>query len=112
MIRPKVKVRARPPDRAVRFRRLPAAAWQRPALRGRARPELVIRPLSYRDAASFWGITDPRLAVLVHSIVGGTPAYNREFVAGDVPSGLETSIPGYCAPRRIPRYGWMANAPS
>ena len=58
-------------------------------LRGRASLELVIRPLGYRDAAQFWGITDPRLAVLVHSIVGGTPAYRREFVASDVPSGLE-----------------------
>jgi len=58
-------------------------------LRGRASLELVIRPLGYRDAATFWGITDPRLAVLVHSIVGGTPAYRREFVASDVPSGLE-----------------------
>jgi uncharacterized protein len=57
-------------------------------LRGRASLELIIRPLGYRDAASFWGITDPRLAVLVHSIVGGTPAYRREFVAGDTPSGL------------------------
>jgi uncharacterized protein len=56
-------------------------------LRGRASLELIIRPLGYRDAADFWEITDPRLAVLVHSIVGGTPAYRREFVAGDVPSG-------------------------
>jgi AAA+ ATPase superfamily predicted ATPase len=56
-------------------------------LRGRASLELVIRPLGYRDAADFWGITDPRLAVLVHSIVGGTPAYRREFVAGDAPTG-------------------------
>jgi uncharacterized protein len=56
-------------------------------LRGRASLELIIRPLGYRDAADFWGITDPRLAVLVHSIVGGTPAYRREFVAGDAPRG-------------------------
>src|ERR1700678_348216 len=35
-------------------------------LRGRASLEVVIRPLGYRDAASFWGITDPRLAGLVH----------------------------------------------
>ena len=56
-------------------------------LRGRASLELIIRPLGYRDAASFWGITDPRLAAQVHSIVGGTPAYRREFVAGDTPSG-------------------------
>jgi AAA+ ATPase superfamily predicted ATPase len=58
-------------------------------LRGRASLELIIRPLGYRDAAQFWGITDPRLAVLVHSIAGGTPAYRREFVASDAPSGLD-----------------------
>jgi hypothetical protein len=56
-------------------------------LRGRASLEMIIRPLGYRDAAHFWEITDRRLAVLVHSIVGGTPAYRREFVAGDAPTG-------------------------
>ena len=58
-------------------------------LRGRASLELIVPPLDYRSAARFWGITDPRLAVLVHSIVGGTPAYRREFVAGDAPASLE-----------------------
>jgi len=57
-------------------------------LRGRASLELIVRPFGYRDAARFWGISEPRLAVLVHSIVGGTPAYRREFVAGDSPSAL------------------------
>ena len=47
-------------------------------LRGRAGLELVVQPFGYRDAARFWGITDPKLAVLVH-MVGGTPAYRREF---------------------------------
>ena len=42
-------------------------------LRGRASMELIVKPLAYRDAATFWGIEDPRLAVLVHSIVGGPP---------------------------------------
>jgi uncharacterized protein len=55
-------------------------------LRGRASLEMIIRPFGYRDAAKFWGISDPRLALLVHSIVGGTPAYRREFVAGDSPA--------------------------
>jgi AAA+ ATPase superfamily predicted ATPase len=54
-------------------------------LRGRASLELLVQPFGYRTAARFWGITDPRLAVLVHSIVGGTPAYRNEFVADDVP---------------------------
>lgn len=57
-------------------------------LRGRASLELIVRPLGYRDAAAFWGISDPRLAILVHSIVGGTPAYRREFVAGDAPAAM------------------------
>lgn len=58
-------------------------------LRGRASLELVVKPLGYREAARFWGIEDPRLAVLTHAIVGGTPAYRREFVAGDAPVSVE-----------------------
>ncbi|MGP3956179.1 ATP-binding protein [Nonomuraea sp. 3N208] len=58
-------------------------------LRGRASLEMVVKPLDYRASAEFWGIDDPRLAVLVHSIVGGTPAYRREFVAGDAPASME-----------------------
>lgn len=57
-------------------------------LRGRASLELLVQPFGYRTAAEFWGITDPRLAVLVHSIVGGTPAYRHEFIADDVPGSL------------------------
>ncbi|PXX69301.1 hypothetical protein DFR70_102990 [Nocardia tenerifensis] len=57
-------------------------------LRGRASLELIVKPLGYRESARFWGIEDPRLAVLVHAIVGGTPAYRREFVAGDAPESL------------------------
>ncbi|GAA0953610.1 ATP-binding protein [Actinocorallia libanotica] len=58
-------------------------------LRGRSGLELIVRPLDHRLAADFWGITDPRLALMVHSIVGGTPAYRREFARGDSPSGPE-----------------------
>lgn len=57
-------------------------------LRGRAGLEMIIRPLSYRDAAAFWGTSDPRLALLLHAIVGGTPAYRRQLVRDDAPSGL------------------------
>lgn len=59
----------------------------RAALRGRAGLELVVNPFRYRDAAEFWGISDPRLALRVHAVVGGTPAYAREFVRDDAPSG-------------------------
>jgi hypothetical protein len=54
---------------------------------GRASLELLVRPFGYQDAARFWGATDPELAVLLHSVVGGTPAYRREFVAFDAPDG-------------------------
>ncbi|MFE1883136.1 ATP-binding protein [Streptomyces diastatochromogenes] len=58
-------------------------------LRGRAGLELVVQPLDFRQASAFWGIDDPRLALLVHSVVGGTPAYRREFVRDDTPADLE-----------------------
>jgi len=57
-------------------------------LRGRAGLELIVHPLSYRDAAGFWGISDPKLALLVNAVVGGTPAYRRQFVRDDAPADL------------------------
>jgi len=50
-------------------------------LRGRAGLEMIVPTLDYRLAAQFWEIDDPHLAVLLYSIVGGTPAY-RDGVAG------------------------------
>ncbi|WP_197686350.1 AAA family ATPase [Actinoplanes derwentensis] len=58
-------------------------------LRGRASLELVVQPFRYREAADFWGITDPRLAVLVGAVVGGTPAYRHEFTQGDAPAAID-----------------------
>jgi hypothetical protein len=58
-------------------------------LRGRAGLELVIPTLDFRLAAQFWGITDPRTALLTNAIVGGTPAYRREFAQDDTPAGPE-----------------------
>lgn len=60
----------------------------RAPLRGRASLELTVHPFGYRDAARFWEISDPKLAVLVHSVVGGTPAYRRELAADDTPADL------------------------
>ncbi|MFI7689163.1 ATP-binding protein [Nonomuraea sp. NPDC049655] len=57
-------------------------------LRGRASMELAVRPFDYRLAARYWGITDPQLAVKVHAIVGGTPAY-LPLANDDRPDGLE-----------------------
>lgn len=56
-------------------------------LRGRAQLELVVRPFGYRAAAEFWGAgDDPARAAALHSVVGGTPAYRRQFLADDVPA--------------------------
>ncbi|WP_228002817.1 ATP-binding protein [Nocardia australiensis] len=58
-------------------------------LRGRAQMEMVVRPFGYRDAAAFWGVEkDPALAVRLHAVLGGTPAYRRQFLADDVPISL------------------------
>ncbi len=56
-------------------------------LRGRANLELVVRPFDYPLAAQYWEVTDPRLAVALHAVVGGTPAYRR-FVNDDTPQDL------------------------
>ncbi len=56
-------------------------------LRGRANLELRLRPFDHWLAAKYWGLSDPKLAAMVHGIVGGTPAY-REFVSGDAPADL------------------------
>ncbi|WP_441349113.1 AAA family ATPase [Streptomyces sp. NTH33] len=50
---------------------------------------LTVHPLDHRQAARFWGIDDPGLALLVHAVVGGTPAYRRDYVGDDAPAGRE-----------------------
>ncbi|MFH8773663.1 ATP-binding protein [Streptomyces sp. NPDC017958] len=50
---------------------------------------LTVGPLGYRQAARFWGIDDPVLALLVHAVVGGTPVYRRDYVGDDAPTGRE-----------------------
>ncbi|MEH0418239.1 ATP-binding protein [Streptomyces sp. B21-083] len=72
-------------------------------LRGRAGLELVVHPLDFRQAAAFWGIDDHRLALLVHSVVGGTPAYRREFVRDDVPVDLADFDAWVCRTALSPR---------
>jgi uncharacterized protein len=57
-------------------------------LRGRAGLELMVRPFDYLTAARFWQIENPRLAVLLHGIVGGTPAY-RQFAGGHKPDNVD-----------------------
>jgi hypothetical protein len=76
-------------------------------LRGRAGLELVIHPFDYREAARFWEVTDPRLAVRLHAIVGGTPAYRHEFMYGHGPGTVEEFdawVVGNVLDRRTPLF--------
>jgi len=56
-------------------------------LRGRAGLELVVPTLDHQLAAEFWAVDDPITALKVNAIVGGTPAYRREFARDDTPDG-------------------------
>ena len=62
-------------------------------LHGRAGFELAVRTFDHHVAAEFWDITDPRTALQVNAIVGGTPAYRREFARDDTPAGPEDFEP-------------------
>ncbi|MDX3758501.1 AAA family ATPase [Streptomyces mirabilis] len=50
--------------------------------------ELTLGPLDYRQAARLWNIDDPGLALLVHAVVGGTPAY-RGYVGESAAGGSD-----------------------
>ncbi|MGH3300859.1 MAG: ATP-binding protein [Streptosporangiaceae bacterium] len=65
-------------------------------LRGRAGLELVVHTLDFRRAREFWGIAGLRTALLTHAIVGGTPAYRREFAQDDVPADADDFDPWVC----------------
>lgn len=58
------------------------------ALRGRAPRELVVHPFGFREAGGFWGIKDLKLAVQLHALCGGTPAY-LDFAGGDRPADID-----------------------
>jgi AAA+ ATPase superfamily predicted ATPase len=62
-------------------------------LRGRAGFELVVPTLDHQLAADFWGVDDPATAIKVNAIVGGTPAYRREFARDDAPAGPDDFDP-------------------
>ena len=53
-----------------------------------SQPRPVRARFDYRLAAQFWELHDPRLAFLVHSVVGGTPAYRTEMIRYDSPHNL------------------------
>lgn len=62
-------------------------------LRGRAALELVVPTLDHQLAAQFWGVDDPVTALKVNAVVGGTPAYRREFARDDTPDGPDDFDP-------------------
>ncbi|WP_200902561.1 MULTISPECIES: hypothetical protein [Protofrankia] len=62
-------------------------------LRGRANTELMLHPSDFRDAAGLWGLTEqPDVALRVHALVGGTPAY-LDFCARDAPDSADDVDP-------------------
>jgi hypothetical protein len=55
---------------------------------GRATLDLLLHPFDYRTAAEFWSLSDkPELALRIHAVVGGTPAYHT-YARGHVPASL------------------------
>lgn len=66
-----------------------ATALRTGPLRARIDLDLTVQPLDHRAAARLWDVHgDPRLAVQVHAVVGGTTAYHR-FAGSDAPAGGE-----------------------
>lgn len=57
------------------------------ALRGRAMLDLLIQAFDFRDAARYWGITDPEVAFLTYAVFGGTPGY-RDLVDVSPPKSV------------------------
>ncbi|WP_175407288.1 ATP-binding protein [Streptomyces sp. TRM64462] len=73
--------------------------------------DLEVRPFGFREAARFWGIDDHRLALRVHAVVGGTPAYRRAFVGGRVPEGPDDFDAWVCGTALDPRTPLFHEAP-
>ncbi|MDP9093967.1 MAG: ATP-binding protein [Actinomycetota bacterium] len=59
-------------------------------LRGRSSLDLTVHPFGYRDAAGYWNVAhDPELAMQLHALVGGTPAY-LDMSGGEPPHDLDS----------------------
>lgn len=72
------------------------------ALRGRVTTTVRVEPFDYRDAASYWDLSErPQVAIRLHAIVGGTPGY-RDLLAHDPPRDVgrigEWVAAGVCNP--------------
>lgn len=57
-----------------------------PDIRETASLHLTVSPFEFREAARLWGTDDPRLAMLLHSVVGGTAAYRYEVSYDETPA--------------------------
>lgn len=55
------------------------------ALRGRAVLDMAVESFDFRQSRSYWGISDPGVALLVHAVIGGPPGY-RDLLDGAVPA--------------------------
>jgi AAA+ ATPase superfamily predicted ATPase len=64
-------------------------------LRGRATLDLTVQPFDYRDAARFWGASDPEVAFRLGAVFGGTPGY-RSLVEQEPPATVD-EIPRWLA---------------
>jgi len=62
------------------------------ALRGRVSLDTLMTPFDFRQAADYWGITDPETAFLVDAVLGGTPGYRPLLpeAAPQTPDEFET----------------------
>ncbi len=59
-------------------------------LRGRASLELLVGPFDFRTAATYWGVGRAwETAVMLHALVGGTPAY-LDFASGRTPRTFDS----------------------
>lgn len=57
-------------------------------LRGRATMEMLVHPFDFRTAAQFWDLAGRwEVAVRLHALVGGTPAY-RSYASGRRPGSV------------------------
>lgn len=55
------------------------------ALRGRAQLDMPLRPFDFRESRGYWNIADPKVAILVHAVLGGSPGY-RDLLDGAAPA--------------------------
>ncbi|WP_236242228.1 ATP-binding protein [Streptomyces sp. CC228A] len=81
------------------------------ALRELVTTEVEVGPFGYREAARFWGLDDVRLALRVHAVVGGTPAYRHALVADRAPAGPDDFDAWVCATVLDPRTPLFHEAP-